>query len=101
MKPSPTPWTLQKIADNWHGYPNWSTYAVRSAGNICLAVVGEVDRASEDHNEANGTLMTAAPELRTMLERLLDGVLRLPELPPTVSLLDIEQCQNAIAKSYV
>lgn len=44
-------------------------------------------------------LKSSAPVLLCLLERLLDGVLRLPELPATLSLLDIEQARAAIAKA--
>lgn len=48
---------------------------------------------------ANARLIAAAPELRCMLQRLLDGVLMLPELPRTLCALDIEQARAAIAKA--
>ena len=47
----------------------------------------------------NDALIAAAPELLAMLERVLDGVLRLPELPGTLCPLDIEQALAAIAKA--
>ena len=41
----------------------------------------------------------AAPELLTLLHRLLYGVLAIPELPPTIAQLDIEQARAAINKA--
>lgn len=49
--------------------------------------------------EANARLIASAPELLVMLERVLDGVLRLPELPGTLCPLDIEQALAAIIKA--
>lgn len=48
---------------------------------------------------ANAHLIAAAPDLLCMLERVLDGVLRLPEIPRTLCSLDIEQARKAIAKA--
>ena len=61
--PSRGPWELQLLEETRHGYPNWSTYCVRDAVNHCIAVVGEVDRGTEEHNEANGKIMAASYEL--------------------------------------
>lgn len=98
-QPSPGPWELQHLETGHHGYADWNTYCVRSSSNMCLAVVGEVDRGTAHHNLKNAMLMTAAPELLTMLQRILDGVLRLPELPSTISQLDVEQALKAIIKA--
>lgn len=56
---------------NWHGYEDWNTYAVRDAHNHCLAVIGDVDRATSKYNQANARLMAAAPELLAALEDTL------------------------------
>lgn len=55
------------------------------ADNLALAIVNEMP-----------PVYNAAPELFTMLSRMLDSVLRLPELPATFSQLDIEQCRKAL-----
>lgn len=94
-KPTPGPWYVSPTAD-----PDNEFCVTDDCGTI-LCRFDLWEGGAEQEQEANAKLIAASPELRTMLERLLDGVLRLPELPPTVSLLDIEQCQNAIAKSYV
>ena len=60
---STTPWAIQSLEIDRHGYEDWQTYAIRDAQNHCIAVVGEIDRATTPHNAANATLMTAAPEL--------------------------------------
>ena len=57
---------------------------------------GSMTRAED---EANAQLIAAAPDLLAMLERVLDGVLRLPELPSTLCPLDIEQSRAAINKA--
>src|SRR3990167_4209826 len=40
---TPGKWTVQPIEIARHGY-DWRTFAIRSPANVCLAVVGEVDR---------------------------------------------------------
>lgn len=92
---SPTPWTESPTAN-----PS-AEFCLSDANGSIICRFDHWKGRAEAEQDANVRLIKAAPELRTMLERLLDGVLRLPELPPTVSLLDIEQCQKAIAKSYV
>lgn len=52
-----------------------------------------------DTSAPNARLIAAAPEVTAMLERLLDGILRLPEIPATLSPLDIEHARAAIAKA--
>ena len=52
-----------------------------------------------DGPSANAHLIAAAPDLLCMLERVLDGILRLPEIPRTLCSLDIEQARKAIAKA--
>lgn len=53
----------------------------------------------KETNVANMRLVAAAPDLLCMLERVLDGVLRLPEIPRTLCSLDIEQVREVIAKA--
>lgn len=67
---SPTPWKLQPLATEHHGYAAWHTFAVRDSRNHCIAVVGAVDRATAPHNAANGQLMKAAPELLAICEEI-------------------------------
>jgi hypothetical protein len=63
MKHTPGPWVLQQLETNHSGY-DWPTFAVRSTpGNYCLAVVGDVDRATADVNKGNACLIAAAPDL--------------------------------------
>ena len=71
-KHSPGPWQLHRLMTNWHGYPDWSTFCVRSKGNHCLATVGDVDRATSERNEANAILMVAAPDLLDAAGMLAD-----------------------------
>ncbi len=65
---SANPWTVQSLDVGFHGYPDWSTFAVRDAHNHCIAVVGQIDRATTLNNEANAKLMRSAPELRQLCE---------------------------------
>jgi hypothetical protein len=76
-KHTPGPWVLQHLASNWHGFNGWNTYAVRSSGgNNCLAVIGEVDRFTDEWNEANARLIAAAPELLGLAGERLERHLR-------------------------
>jgi hypothetical protein len=59
MKSTPTPWTLQTLEHNHNGY-TWPTFAVRSPENYCLAIVGDVERAAADQNEANARFIVTA-----------------------------------------
>ena len=68
--------------------------AAPAIGTLVARIPNYDDRAT-----ANARLIAAAPELLAMLERVLDGVLRLPELPGTLCPLDIEQALAAIAKA--
>lgn len=70
MTTSPTPWKVENLMTNWHGYPEWNTYTVRDARNCCIATVGEVDRLPALENEDNARLMALAPELLETLRVL-------------------------------
>lgn len=62
-KHTPGPWVLQSLETNFRGYRDWPTFAVRdSVGNHCLAVIGDIDRATAPNNEANAHLIAAAPD---------------------------------------
>ncbi len=61
MKHTKGPWITEKIEGHYRGYANWETFDIRSTANVCLAVVGEVDRYHEEDHEGNARLMAAAP----------------------------------------
>ncbi len=63
-----TPWKAVKLLGNWHGYSDWSTYTIRDSRNICLAVVGEVDRAACKDSGAVADILAAAPDLLKALK---------------------------------
>jgi hypothetical protein len=89
--PTPAPWI---ITEN-RNLPHRPIEVVGRAGNCCVSSgLGDGPEAA-----ANARLIAAAPELLAMLERVLDGVLRLTELPGTLCPLDIEQALAAIAKA--
>jgi len=61
-------WKIQKLEGHRHGY-DWPTYCIRDMPqNYCLAVVGQVDRATAPFNKANAQLMAAAPDLLAALD---------------------------------
>jgi hypothetical protein len=65
---TPGPWTLQDLGTPYGGYIDWQTFAVRSPANVCLAVVGTVDRYESERIPANARLMAAAPDLLEALD---------------------------------
>lgn len=62
------PWNIQSLTTAHHDYPDWQTYAIRDKSNHCLAIVGEVDRATSEHNTANAILISAAPDMQADLQ---------------------------------
>jgi hypothetical protein len=70
---SPAPYSVQLLETAHNGYPDWKTFAVRSAQNVCLAVVGQVDRHDEEKYGDVARLFAAAPELLAALEFALDN----------------------------
>jgi hypothetical protein len=75
--PAPGPWAVQELETSHHGYAGWHTYAVRSSQNVCLAVVGEVDRFEEERIEANANEIADYLDITadSSLDRNYDGVL--------------------------
>jgi len=61
-------WEIQHLGHR-PGYPHWNQYAIRDiATNVCIAIVGDVDRYFEKNTLEHATLMHAAPELLEALE---------------------------------
>lgn len=70
-KHTPGDWVVKTLETNHHGY-DWPTFTIRSkTTNVCLAVVGEVDRYCSEQNEANAILMASAPKLLAALKGLV------------------------------
>lgn len=81
----PGPYVVQPVSDDWQGYENWKTFSVRhSTTNVCLAVVGEVDRYYEKDYEATANLLAAAPELYAAVDAAdtAFAVLQISDLTP-------------------
>lgn len=89
------PWSanLNGLSRDKQDAPQWNV------GKTCECLVILPNRSTPEETEANAHLIAAAPDLLCMLERVLDGVLRLPEIPRTLCSLDIEQARKAIAKA--
>lgn len=101
---TPGPWMIQHLESTRHGFDGWQTFAIRSRpGNHCLAVVGEVDRATDTHNEANARLIASAPELLHALAVLVNDVAEgfiaqhLPVNPESIQC--VKDARAAIAKA--
>ncbi len=79
-----TKWTLQDLGATRAGYKNWHEYAIRdSKTNVCLAIVGNVDRYFEgDIQRQQAELMAKAPELANALELAQATIERLQRHAP-------------------
>ena len=84
---TPGPWNVGDDSPNDYEGPIIDT---RDRAVAVITIDHETESTPEDR--ANARLIAAAPELLAMLERVLDGVLRLPPL-------DIEQALAAIIKA--
>lgn len=72
---TPTPWTLQAVETAHNGYSDWPTFAIRSPANVCLAIVGEVDRYQSERINANARLIVTAVNAHAETLALLRGYL--------------------------
>lgn len=91
MTHTPGPWEL-----------NTEDTGLNDSGTILgagVVIVPDIYGRSKVECDANAALIAAAPDLYAMLARMLDSVLRLPDRPNTISLLDLEQARAAIAKA--
>jgi len=86
---TPGPWTLQQLETRRKGY-DWATFAVRSPANVCLAIVGEVDRYQSERIPANARLIAKAPQM----DRTLTAAPDLPDDWPN------EDAVAAFAEAY-
>ena len=87
--------TAQHTPGPWHIYPDNRRWIC--ADDRMPVAYTQIEARELPQNAANALLIAAAPELLAMLARILDGVLRLPELPATLCALDVEQARAAIA----
>ena len=94
-KYTPGLWKIQQLEKEHNGY-YWPTYSVRSmATNHCLAIVGDVDRATANNNKGNARLMSAAPELINACKMALQNLAPLYSSDHLV----IKTLKSAIAKA--
>jgi hypothetical protein len=54
------PYILQELETKHHGYDGWETFTIRGKGNVCLAVVGQVDRIYDTRYRATAEFMVNA-----------------------------------------
>lgn len=91
---------VQSLVKGWHGYEDWETFAVRSDSNLCLAVVGDVDRATADQNKANAHLFAASPDLLKACKRMVKFACSTKSLYSTATIQGIiEEMNQAITKA--
>lgn len=57
---SPTPYTVQPMQENWHGYPEWKTINIRDARNCHVLTIGEVDRLTGEESEDTAAFIVEA-----------------------------------------
>ena len=91
-----TPWTIQTLDTEHNGY-DWPTFAIRDAQNHCLAVVGDVDRATADSNAANAKLMASAPDLLNALQRVIPWIGKLIADGGHQNAVAPHSCEGALA----
>ena len=70
----PQNFKVEKSQDNYHNYPFWSTYTIRdSKTNVCVAIVGEIDRYFEKEYQSIAQLLASAPQLKRALELIANS----------------------------
>jgi hypothetical protein len=74
MKHTPGPWKVELLENHHNDYENWKTFTVRSTANVCLAVVGDVDRYHEEDHEGNAQLIAAAPTMETAIRSMIVNI---------------------------
>lgn len=53
-------YTVQLLEEQYHGYQDWQTYAVRDSRNVCVCIVGAVDHLTAPDNFATAHLIADA-----------------------------------------
>jgi len=66
---SATPWHVENHNPYVRGWQDWQSFTVRDAHNHCLAIVGDVDRATAPFNFQNASIMAEAAALLIALRR--------------------------------
>lgn len=95
-KHTPGPW-FPYTGSN--GLVHVSPCAIPTVSTAQICTFNGSSFRAKGETEANARLIASAPDLLCMLERILDGVLRLPEMPHTLCALDLEQARQAIARA--
>ena len=105
VKHTPGPWKI----DETKNYANSGTIDVSKGNRVIASVLVEIEsgsyfqrdvmRLASTEEMANARLISSAPELLTMLKRVLEEYLTYdPENGP-VAMLTLEQAKKAIAKA--
>lgn len=93
-KHTPGPWRAELLEVGRRDYPDWNTFTIRAENNVCLAVVGEIDRYYEQDTAKNARLISAAPDLLEIVKELWDSP---NDFPKTYAFW--ERVKKAIAKA--
>jgi hypothetical protein len=65
-------WIMQDADTKHNGYEGWDTYAIRDAKtNVCLALVGEIDRYHAQEYRDIAQAISAVPDMIEALQNLI------------------------------
>ena len=104
MTHTPGPWIVRNCSDAMA--EKFTVERITDGLRSVICRLNDVEVCPEHGgtgSDANAAYIVRAcnahEELYALAARIEDALRRLPELPPTISLLDMEQLRNAIAKA--
>lgn len=103
MNHTPGPWQLAGITTERLQGDQRSIEAyfihIEAEGYAAGGGIGLIHNKPHGIGMDNARLISAAPELYALATRLQDAIRKLPELPNTISLFDMEELSKAITKA--
>lgn len=94
-KHTPGPWTIREYQD----YTGSGVEIAQSGSNPRLHIVRDIMGDNIEQSDANARLIAAAPELLTMLTRVMDEVMMSEEVFSKLAPLTLKQARDAINKA--